>query len=261
MSRRRPFASRVPLTDEPGREAMRRAGRVVALALAQVGDAIAPGITTGELDAIAEATIRGLGAVPAFLGYNGYPATACISINSEVVHGIPGAKALKTGDLVSIDLGAIVDGWYADAAYTFGVGPVSDAAERLMQAGLDGLEAGIAAAVPGNRVRDIGAAVQRLVEARGYSVVRDLCGHGIGQRLHEYPQVPNYMASSAGSMTVLTADMALAIEPMVNAGRPDVRMQPDGWTFVTADGTLSVHYEHTVLIGTDGPEIITVRSR
>jgi methionyl aminopeptidase len=163
---------------------------------------------------------------------------------------------LHAGDIVSVDLGAIVDGWYADSAWTFAVGEVSAPVRRLMKVGEQALAAGIAAARPGARLRDIGAAIQRLVEAQGYSVVRDLCGHGIGRQLHEEPKVPNYV--SAGGYVELQVGMALAIEPMVNAGRPAVRLEPDGWTFMTADGTLSVHYEHTVLIQADGPEIITV---
>ncbi|MHB9023708.1 MAG: type I methionyl aminopeptidase [Armatimonadota bacterium] len=256
MAKFRTPAPRIPIKGPKEQALMRRAGRVVALALQKVGEAIRPGVTTGELDAVAEQTIRGLGAVPAFLGYREYPATACVSLNEEVVHGIPGAKLLKAGDIVSVDLGAVVEGWYADAAYTFPVGEVSEAVLRLLDAGKEALAVGIAAARPGNRVRDIGAAIQQFVESRGYSVVRDLCGHGIGQRLHEEPQVPNYVAPG-GSM-VLQPGMALAIEPMVNLGGYRVELLPDGWTFVTADGTLSVHFEHTVLVQPDEPEIITV---
>jgi len=214
-----------------------------------------PGLTTAELDRAADATIRGMGATPAFLGYNGFPATACISINQEVVHGIPGPRALVEGDVVGVDLGAIVEGWYADAAYTFAVGTVTPAAARLMETGRAALAAGIAAARAGNTVRDIGAAVQRVAESHGYAVVRDLCGHGIGRRLHEEPKVPNYV--TGGGNTVLRPGMTLAIEPMLNAGRPDVRMAGDGWTYVTADGQLSVHYEHTVVVTPDEPEILT----
>jgi methionyl aminopeptidase len=260
MARRRPFSPRVPLVGAEGQEAMRRAGRVVALALHHVGAAITPGVTTAELDAVAEHTIRGLDAVPAFLGYQvgeyAYPATACISVNDEVVHGIPGPRRLKDGDIVSVDLGAIVDGWYGDAAYTFAVGTVREKTADLMETGQRALDIGIAQAKPGNRVRDIGAAIQQYVESRGYSVVRVLCGHGIGQRLHEAPQVPNY--ASRESDIVLRAGMALAIEPMVNAGGPDVDLEEDNWTYVTRDGALSVHYEHTVLIQPDGPEILTI---
>lgn len=235
---------------------MRRAGRIVALALRKIGEVLRPGITTGELDEAAGATIRGFGATPAFLNYRGYPATACISINEEIVHGIPGPRVVKTGDLVSVDLGAIVDGWYADAAYTYPVAEVSAEAERLMQAGQGALRAGMAAARSGNRVRDIGAAVFDYVRACGFNVVRDLCGHGIGRQLHEEPKVPNYPAPDGGLL--LRPGMTLAIEPMVNAGKADVRLLEDGWTFVTRDESLSVHYEHTVVIREDGPEILTV---
>ena len=247
---------RIPVKREQDVECMRRAGRVVAMALLKVGAAIAPGISTRELDAIAEQTIRTMDAKPAFLGYNNYPATACISINDEVVHGIPGLRTLKAGDVVGVDLGAIVEGWYSDAAFTYAVGEVPDPVQRLMAAGQGALEVGIDAARAGHRVRDIGAAIERFVLARGYSVVRDLCGHGIGRRLHEEPQVPNYPAK--GGDLVLRPGMTLAIEPMVNAGGPDVVLEPDNWTFVTKDRSLSVHYEHTVLIRAEGgPEILT----
>ena len=216
---------------------------------------IAPGVSTGELDAIAEQTIRSFGAEPAFLNYNGYPATACISINDEVVHGIPSSRVLKVGDVVGVDLGAIIEGWYGDSAYTFAVGEVPAATRHLLEAGQGALLAGIEAAKVGNRIRDIGAAISNYVTAQGFSVVRDLCGHGIGRKLHEEPQVPNYPAF--GGNVELRPGMTLAIEPMVNAGRSEVVMEEDGWTFVTADGSLSVHFEHTVLIRDEGPEILT----
>lgn len=255
MRRRRPAIPQIPLKDAAAQELMRRAGRIVAQTFAKIGEAMQPGVTTAELDTLAEQIIRGLGATPAFLDYNGYPATACISINDEVVHGIPGPRIVNEGDIVGVDLGAIYQGWYADSAYTFAVGTVSDNAKRLMDVGQQALAAGITAAIPGARVNDIGAAIERYVAQHGFAVVRDLCGHGIGQRLHEEPQVPNYPASSGNA--ILQPGMALAIEPMVNAGRAEVVLQADGWTFVTADHTLSVHYEHTVLIQPDGPEIIT----
>ena len=256
MARRHMPSRRIPVKNEREQEYMRRAGRIVALALQKVGGAIRAGITTGELDALAEQTIRGFGALPAFLGYNGFPATACISVNEQVVHGIPGLRPLKDGDLVKVDLGAIVEGWYADAASTYSVEEVSELARRLMACGHGALAAGVEASRAGSRVRDIGAAVQRYVDSCGFSVVRDLCGHGIGQRLHEEPQVPNY-PTAQGNLE-LQVGMALAIEPMVNAGGSDVAIEPDGWTFVTADATLSVHYEHTVLIQSTGAEIITM---
>lgn len=256
MARRRTLLSRIPLKSPQEISLMRRAGRIVALALEKVGEHIQAGITTGEIDAIAEQTIRGLGATPAFLGYNGFPATACISINDEVVHGIPGARPLHDGDIVGIDLGAIVEGWYADAAYTFAVGTVSEDAVRIMQVGQDALAEGIAVAKPGNLLRDVSAAIQQYAEAHGASVVRELCGHGVGRHLHEEPQIPNYVTH--GGNIVLQPGMTLAIEPMLNAGRPEVRVLPDDWTFVTVDGSLSVHYEHTVAIREDGAEILTV---
>jgi methionyl aminopeptidase len=256
MARRWRSALRISLKRPDELEKMRRAGRVVALALSKVGQAIAAGITTGELDTVAAQTIRAMGARPAFLGYRGYPATACISVNDEVVHGIPGPRQLKDGDVVGVDLGAIVEGWYADAALTFAVGTPSAEAARLMETGQQALAAGIAQARSGGKLGDISAAVQREVEGQGFSVVRDLCGHGIGRRMHEDPQIPNYVTD--GGHLRLEAGMALAIEPMLNAGAYPVKIMADGWTYCTMDGSLSVHYEHTVIVGDDGPEIITV---
>jgi methionyl aminopeptidase len=249
-------ASRIHLKNDVEQALMRRSGRVTALAFQKIRETIKPGITTGELDLVAEQTIRGLGGVPAFFGYNGFPATACISINDEVVHGIPGPKILKNGDIVGIDLGSVIEGWYSDSAFTFAVGEVSEVAQHLMDAGQAALVAAITAAVPGNTVRDIGAAVQRVADAHGVSVVKDLCGHGVGNHLHEEPQIPNYVTMPSGRITIQPG-MALAIEPMLNAGGAGVRLLADDWTFVTIDGSLSVHYEHTVLIHEDGPEIIT----
>lgn len=257
MVRRRVPRHAVPVKSAAEVELMRQAGAVVAEALHVLGKAIRPGVTTGELDAIAEETIRARGAVPAFLGYNGFPATACISINEEVVHGIPGARELRAGDIVGVDLGAVVSGWYGDAAWTFPVGEVSLETQRLLAIGQEALRVAIAATQVGHRVRDIGAAVLHYVDQTGCSVVRDLCGHGIGRRLHEEPQVPNYPTS--GGQIELHPGMTLAIEPMINAGRPEVVLEQDGWTFVTADRTLSVHFEHTVLIRPEGPEILTAR--
>ncbi|HEX2952092.1 MAG TPA: type I methionyl aminopeptidase [Armatimonadota bacterium] len=255
MSRRDNNRLRIPLRNETEQMLMRKAGRIVALALAKMGETIVPGITTGELDAVAEQTIRGLGAKPAFLGYNGFPATACISINDEVVHGIPGPAILKDGDIVGIDLGAIVDGWYADSAFTFSVGNIDENVKNLLEIGQESLAIGIQAAKPGNSIRDIGAAIQQFSESRGVSVVRELCGHGIGRHLHEEPQIPNYV--TRGGNIELRPGMTLAIEPMLNAGEPRVKIMDDNWTFVTVDGSLSVHYEHTVLITENGAEILT----
>jgi methionyl aminopeptidase len=236
-------------------EIMRRSGKIVAMALQMLKDALKPGVTTGKLDAIAEEVIRGLGAIPAFLNYRGYPATACISINEEVVHGIPGDKIVRDGDLVSIDLGAILEGYYADSAWTFGVGEISDAKQALMQAGIDALYAGIDAARQGRRVRDIGSAVEKLAFSRGYTVVRDMCGHGVGKALHEEPQIPNYWVTSADA--VLKSGMTLAIEPMVNAGTHEIKILRDGWTTLTRDEKLSVHFEHTVAVTSGEADILT----
>jgi methionyl aminopeptidase len=258
MVRRRGNRTQISLKDDEALVSMRVAGKIVALALEKVGLAIRPGITTGEIDQVAESTIRGLGAIPAFLGYNGYPATACVSVNDEVVHGIPGSRVLLDGDVVGIDLGAIIAGWHADAAFTFPVGAISAAAARLLTAGQEALTRGIAAAVSGNKIRDIGQAIASYTMAEGYSVVRDLCGHGIGRKLHEPPQVPNYPTFGEGDR-ILQSGMTLAIEPMINAGSADVRLLEDGWTYVTEDGALSVHFEHTIVIGPTGPEILTTR--
>jgi methionyl aminopeptidase len=236
---------------------MREAGRVTARALRAVGDAVAPGVTTAELDDVAVEVIRAAGAKPAFKGYHGFPATICASRNCEVVHGIPGKKIrLVEGDIISIDMGAIVDGYFGDSARTFPVGRVTAEATALMDATRRSLEAGIAKCIPGNRLYDIGAAVQAVAEKAGFSVVREYVGHGIGRAMHEDPQVPNY--GTAGKGPTLMAGMVLAIEPMVNAGGAGVRQMDDGWTVVTADGKLSAHFEHTVAITADGPWILTL---
>ena len=255
MFARRGTDPRIELKDETAQELMRRAGRVTALTFVKLREMILPGITTAELDALAEKTIRGMGAIPAFLHYGGFPATACISINEVVVHGIPGPAILREGDIVGIDLGSIFDGWYSDATYTYPVGKVSAEAQMLIEIGKGALAAGIAAAQPGKRIRDIGAAVQNFAESRGASVVRDLCGHGVGRNLHEKPEIPNY-PTRMGNIEILPG-MTLAIEPMLNAGRPEVIMLDDG-SFRTLDNSISVHFEHTVLIRADGPEILTV---
>lgn len=235
---------------------MREAGRVTARALRAVGDAVAVGITTAELDEVAAEVIRAAGARAAFKGYHGYPATICASLNGEVVHGIPGRRKLTEGDIVSVDVGAIVDGYVGDSARTFPVGRVSEKTARLLTATRESLEAGIACARPGMRLGDIGAAVQSVAEGAGFSVVREYVGHGIGRAMHEDPQVPNY--GTPGKGPVLLSGMVLAIEPMVNAGRADVRQLDDGWTVVTADGSVSAHFEHTVAITHDGPVILTL---
>jgi methionyl aminopeptidase len=237
---------------------MRAVGAIVADVLDAVARAAVPGTSTARLDAIALERTRALGAEPAFLGYHGYPASLCVSVNDEVVHGIPSsARLLAPGDVVGLDFGAVLEGWYGDAAVTVAVGEASAAAARLLAAGREALARAVAAAVPGATTGDVVAAVQAFVERQGYSVVRDFVGHGIGRRLHEPPHLPNFGRPGAG--TRLAAGMVLAIEPMVNAGGPDVEQLDDGWTAVTADGSLSVHFEHTVAVTENGPEILTLR--
>lgn len=235
---------------------LREAGRISALALHTVGKAIEPGVTTYELDRVARQFIEKCGARPNFLGYGGFPGSACISVNNVLIHGIPSKKiVLKQGDIVSIDIGAEVDGYNGDNAYTFPCGDISAQAQALLDATRESLYEGIAMAKPGNRIGDIGSAVQRYVEARGYSVVREFVGHGVGTSLHEDPSVPNY--GKPGRGVRLMPGMVIAIEPMINAGTKSVRVLEDGWTTVTADGSLSAHFEHTVAITPDGPVILT----
>ena len=236
---------------------MREAGRVSARALRLVGEAVAVGVTTFELDEIAEAAIRADGGVPAFKGYHGFPKTLCTSINCQVVHGIPSEMIkLRAGDIISVDVGAIVDGYYGDNARTFPVGAISDEATRLLASTKASLDAGIQQARSGNHLFDIGAAVQAVAEDAGFSVVREYVGHGIGRQMHEDPNVPNYGVAGKGPR--LEVGMVLAIEPMVNAGSASVDALPDGWTVVTRDGRLSAHFEHTVAITADGPVLLTV---
>lgn len=236
---------------------MKEACRISAGALKTIGNAVEPGVTTAELDKLAEDYIRAQGGKPNFKNYQGYPATACISINNEVIHGIPSKnRKLKAGDIVSIDLGAEFQGYHGDNAATFACGDITPEAKRLMDTTRESLYEGIAAAVQGGRIGDISNAVQRYVEARGYSVVRQFVGHGIGTHLHEAPEVPNF--GPAGRGIRLLPGMTLAIEPMVNAGKSDVKIMPDGWTVLTTDGSLSAHFEHTIVITTDGPKIMTL---
>ena len=238
-------------------EKMRRAGRVVREVLELVRSHVKPGATTADLEKVAEARISALGARPAFKGYHGYPCVLCTSVNSEVVHGIPSARrVLKDGDIVSVDCGAVIDGFYGDAAITVPVGQKLDATTaRLLRVTEDSLKSGIAAVKPGATLGDIGAAVQSVVEAEGFSVVRDFVGHGIGSNMHEDPQVPNF--GEAGRGMKLRTGMVIAIEPMVNAGAPDVRVLKDGWTAVTGDGSMSAHFEHTVAVTETGAMILT----
>ena len=234
---------------------MREACIISARALKLGGEAVQPGVTTGEIDRIIRKYIESQGAKPNFLNYGGFPASACISVNETVIHGIPGHRVIQEGDIVSIDTGASIHGFNGDNAATFAAGKVSAEAQALMDATRESLYEGIKAAQPGNRVGDIGAAVQRYVEMRGYSVVRQFVGHGVGTDLHEDPSVPNFGTPGRGPK--LLPGMTIAIEPMVNAGTHEVRILGDGWTTVTKDGRLSAHFEHTVAITPDGPVILT----
>jgi len=237
-------------------EKMRRAGGIVARILNGVKDLIKPGVTTSELDRYAESACKQMGVVPAFKGYKGFPASFCISINDEVVHGIPSQKrTLKEGDIVGIDFGVIDDGWYGDAARTYPVGRISPEAQKLLDVTRESLNCGIAQCIPGNRLMDIGYAIQNYVESIGFSVVREFVGHGIGRALHEEPQIPNWGVQGKG--VTLKKGMVFAIEPMINAGKADVRVLEDGWTAVTVDGRLSAHFEHMVAITDNGPDILT----
>lgn len=230
---------------------MAKASRVVAEALEVVKKAVRPGITTDELDRLAESEIRSRGALPAFKGYRNYPKTLCASVNEQVVHGIPSKRVLKEGDIIGLDLGAIVGGFYGDSAVTVAVGPIDEKTAHLVRVTEEALSLGIAQAVVGKRLSDISHAVQQHVEAAGYSVVTEFVGHGIGRQLHEEPQVPNYGKPGQGPR--LQPGMVLAIEPMVNMGGPAVRVLEDRWTAVTVDGSLSAHFEHTIAIQPSGP--------
>lgn len=237
-------------------EIMRKAGRVVGQTLEMVASVIRPGMTTAELDALIEDFIRSQGAIPAFKNYHGFPGSACISINEEVVHGIPGKREIKDGDIVSVDVGSIVDNFYGDSARTYAVGDVSSGCQKLMDATQRSLLAGIDKARKGHRLGEISSSVQTVAESEGFGVVRQLVGHGIGRRMHEEPQVPNYGSPSDGP--VLQSGMVLAIEPMITMGTYQVKTLPDGWTVITADGQPSAHFEHTVAITDHGPEVLTL---
>lgn len=236
---------------------MKDACRISAEALRVAGEAVKPGVTTYEIDTIVRNYIEKQGATPSFLGYGGFPASACISVNNVVIHGIPSKKCvLREGDIVSVDVGAYYEGFHGDNAYTFPCGEVSAKAQALLDATREGLNIGIAQALVGNRIGDIGSAVQKYVEARSYSVVRNYVGHGVGANLHEDPSVPNYGTPHRGLK--LLPGMTIAIEPMVNEGIYHVRVMPDKWTVKTVDGKLSAHFEHTVAITPDGPRIMTI---
>ncbi len=235
-------------------ELMDEANRIVHRVLDGLGELILPGVSTRELDRFAEALIRGAGAVPAFLNYKGYPATLCTSINEVIVHGIPGEARLKSGDIIGIDCGVVYKGYYGDAARTYAVGEVSPTAGRLIAVTKRALELAVEAVLPSNRLSDIGHVVQQHVESEGFSVVRDFVGHGIGTALHEDPQVPNFGEPGRGPR--LKPGLVLAIEPMVNAGSPGVKVDRDGWTARTADGSLSAHFEYSVAVTEDGARIL-----
>ena len=237
---------------------MGRAGRIVRETLALVGDNIRPGVTTAELDAIADEFIRSQGGFPTFKGYRGYPSSICASPNDMVVHGIPGPYTLAEGDILSVDVGVTLGGFVADSAVTFPVGEISPDAERLLEVGQLALEAGIEQCRPGNRLSDISHAVQALTEDAGFSVVRSLVGHGVGRAMHEDPQIPNFGAPGRGPL--LAEGMTFAIEPMITAGGPDVMVHDDEWSISTSDGSLAAHFEHTVAITEAGPQILTAEA-
>jgi methionyl aminopeptidase len=236
-------------------EGMARAGELVAETIALLGEHLQPGITTGELDRIADDFIRERGGVPTSKGYRGFPAATCISPNSMVVHGIPGEHRVEDGDLISVDVGITLGGLVADSAYTFAVGEVDEDAQRLLEVGKQALEAGIAQARAGNRVGDISHAVQEVVEGAGFSVVRSLVGHGVGRSYHEEPQIPNF--GDPGRGPLLQTGMTLAIEPMITAGGPDVYLHDDDWSISTQDGSLAAHFEHTVAVTDASPRVLT----
>jgi methionyl aminopeptidase len=236
---------------------MRGASQVVAQVLDELAAMVAPGVTTADLDEAAELKVRAAGAEPAFKGYRGYPATLCASVNEQVIHGIPSRTPLKSGDIVSLDMGVKLNGYYGDSAVTVAVGAVGEDVARLLRVTQEALERGIAQVKVGGRISDIGHAIQVHVEAHGFSVVREFVGHGIGASLHEEPQIANYGEPGRGPR--LAEGMTLAIEPMVNMGRASVKVLSDGWTAVTKDGSLSAHFEHTVAVTKDGPVVLTAR--
>jgi methionyl aminopeptidase len=236
-------------------ERMARAGEVVADTLALIGEHARPGVTTQELDELADEHIRSSGGTPTFKGYRGYPASICVSPNEMVVHGIPGQYTLKDGDILSVDVGVTLDGFVADSAYTFPIGDISEEAERLLEGCQAALAAGIERCRVGNRLSDISHAIQVVTEEQGFSVVRSLVGHGVGRSMHEEPQIPNYGEPGRGPL--LAEGMTFAIEPMNTAGAPDVVLHNDEWSISSADGSLAAHFEHTVAITADGPRILT----
>lgn len=236
-------------------EWMRQGGKILARILNALEEKTKPGVSTSDLDRFAENLAKKFGAKPSFKGYQNYPASLCVSVNNEVVHGFPRKRVLEEGDIVGLDFGLLYKGYYTDMARTVKVGKISSLARRLISVTKKSLDLGIAQVRPGNRIGDISFAIQNYVESNGFSVVRDLVGHGVGEKVHEPPQVPNF--GEKGKGVKLVKGMTLAIEPMVNAGRPEIKLLPDGWTFVTSDGSLSSHFEHTVAVTKNGFEILT----
>ncbi len=247
----------ITIKNEREIEKMRAAGQVVALCHQRVEAAIAPGVTTADLDALVRDTVKEQGAIASFLGYNGFRGNICASVNEEIVHGIPGSRVLGDGDVIAVDIGAILDGWHGDSAWTYPVGEISDDARRLLADTEEALKVGVAAARAGNRLGEIGHVIEAYAAPRGYGIVRGYGGHGIGRRMHEDPHVPNYGDRTYGP--VLRNGMTLAIEPMLTLGTDETRELEDGWTVVTADGTLSAHFEHTVAITDEEPIVLTKR--
>lgn len=237
-------------------ELMRQAGRITAAARALAGEMVAPGVTTQEIDKAVHRYIKSQGAVPSFLNYNGFPASVCISVNDEVIHGIPGNRVLREGDIVSIDVGAYKNGFHGDCAATYACGQISDEARRLIEVTKQSFYEGLKFAREGYRLPDLSGAIQRYVESNGFTVVREFVGHGIGAKLHESPEIPNFVDPRMGRPRFLRG-MTIAVEPMVNAGKAGIKVLPDGWTVKTADGRLSAHYENTILITDGEPEILT----
>lgn len=236
---------------------MKDAGRIVVLVLSKIKETARPGVTTADLDKVAERLIREEGAVPAFKGYRGFPANICISINEEVVHGIPGPRVLRSGDIVSVDVGVKLKGYYSDGAITIPVGQINKERERLLAVAQEALKRAIEKVKPGAKLKEVSAAIQETAESQGFSVVRKYVGHGIGRKMHEEPQVPNFVDSSFKLNLTLKPGMTLAIEPMVNAGTYEVKTKKNGWTVVTADGRPSAHFEHTVALTANAAEVLT----
>ena len=255
-----PYNGGITIKSNKELQYMELAGSIVGSALTLLKKSVEPGITTKELDTIAYKEITKLGAKPTFKGYRGFPASICASVNEEIVHGIPGKRVLKDGDIIKMDVGATINGFIGDAAVSVAVGKVSLNAKKLMDATEESLKKGINAAQPGNRIGDIGTAVQTYGESLGYGIVREFVGHGVGRHLHEEPQVPNYRDPSKGPGPILKPGMCIAIEPMLNIGGWETLILDDDWTVVTKDGTLSSHFEHTIAITDDGPQILTVHS-